>query len=309
MLHRRPEYPERAERSTGMLSVNRARAAPCEADQDHPVPPRYDIDSLDHRDARHVERFVGFLEPFLERWFRPHVRGLERVPSGAALYVGNHNGGLCSADTFILGASLFRAHGIDAMPYGLGHEVAITIPGIHELLVPLGAVRASHENARRLFARGDKALVYPGGDLDSMRPYRMRNRIVFGPRRGYVRLALRSGVPIVPVVAAGAHETYLVLHDGRFLARLLRFDRLFRIEVCPVTLSVPWGLVVGITPPYFPMPTRIFLEVMEPIHFERTGEAAANDADYVEQCHLRVHSAMELTLERLADERKNSPRD
>jgi 1-acyl-sn-glycerol-3-phosphate acyltransferase len=270
---------------------------------------RYDIDSLDQRDPKLVARFFESLEPFLEKWFQPRVRGLERIPDGPALYVGNHNGGLLSADTFVLGAHVMRSRGISAMPYGLGHEIAISLPGVKQLLVPLGAVRASHENAHRLFARGDKVLVYPGGDLDAMRPYSKRNRIVFGARRGYIRLALREGVPIVPIVAAGAHETYLVLHDGRFLAKALRLDRLFRLEVFPITLSVPWGLIVGITPPYFPMPTRIFLEFMEPIRFERSGEDAAHDDDYVEQCHLRVHSAMERTLTRLAEERERSKRN
>ncbi|MCZ7687664.1 MAG: hypothetical protein M5U28_56555 [Sandaracinaceae bacterium] len=161
--------------------------------------------------------------------------------------------------------------------------------------------RASSRKARR-------CSVYPGGDLDSMRPFRDRDRVVFGPRRGYVRLALRAGVPIVPVVAAGAHATSLVLTDGRALARALGLQRALRLEVCPVTVSVPWGLVVGITPPYVPMPTRILVEVMEPIAFDRCGEEAAADRDYVERCHERVHGAMEATLERLAAERRASRR-
>lgn len=270
--------------------------------------PRYDIDRLDNRDPALVRRAIEALEPMLEAWFHPVVRGLERVPSGPCLYVGNHNGGLCSADTFIFGAAVYRAHGIDAVPYGLGHEVAISWPLLHQVLVPLGAVRASHANATRLFAEGAKVLVYPGGDLDSMRPFRDRDRVVFGPRRGYVRLALRAGVPIVPVVAAGAHATSLVLTDGRALARALGLQRALRLEVCPVTVSVPWGLVVGITPPYVPMPTRIFVEVMDPIAFDRVGEEAAADRDYVERCHERVHGAMEATLARLAAERRASRR-
>ena len=268
---------------------------------------RYDIDRLDNRDPEVVARAIGMLEPALEAFFDPVVRGIERIPEGAALYVGNHNGGLLSADTFIFGAAAFRAHGIDAVPFGLGHEVAISLPGIHQLLVPLGAVRASHDNARLLFDEGAKVLVYPGGDLDAMRPYAKRDRIVFGRRRGYIRLALRARVPIVPVVAAGAHATYLVLTDGRALARALGLHRALRIEVWPVTLSVPWGLVVGITPPYLPAPTKIFIEVMEPIRFEREGDEAADDADYVERCHERVHSAMEATLTRLATERRAAP--
>lgn len=270
--------------------------------------PTHDIDRLDLRDPAWIARFVELAEPALRAWFRPVVRGLERIPPGGALYVGNHNGGLLSADTFVFGAAAFRAHGVDAVPYGLGHEVAISAPVLNEVLVPLGAVRASHANGEALLASGKKVLVYPGGDLDSMRPFRHRDRIVFGPRRGYVRLALRTGAPIVPVVAAGAHGTSIVLDDGRWLAKALRLDRLLRLEVWPITLSVPWGLVVGITPPYVPLPTRIFLEVMEPIRFERTGPEAAEDAEYVEACHRRVHGAMQQTLLRLAAERREARR-
>ncbi len=264
---------------------------------------RYDIDCLDHRDPARIERLITLIEPFLERWFRPVVRGLQHVPEGPALYVANHNGGLVSADTFIFGASIYRARGLKAVPYALAHDVILQTPGIHQLLVPLGAVRASAANAHAIFDRGHKVLVYPGGDIDSMRPFALRDRIVFGPRRGYIRLALRAGVPIVPVVAAGAHATSIVLTDGRRLAKLLGLPRRFRMEVCPVTLSIPWGLVVGITPPYFPLPTRIFLEVMAPIAFDRAGDAAARDPEYVERCHRQVHGAMEARLSELAAER------
>ena len=264
---------------------------------------RYDVDGLDHRDPERIERFVSSIEPLLEAWFRPVVRGTERVPEGPALYVGNHNGGTVSADSFIFGASVYRAHGMKAVPYALAHDLVLRTPGMNQLLMPLGAVRACPRNAHALFDRGHKVMVYPGGDIDSMRPFAMRDRIVFGQRRGYVRLALRAGVPIVPVVAAGAHVTSIVLTDGRRLAKLLGLPRRFRMEVCPVTLSIPWGLVVGITPLHIPLPTRIFLEVMAPIRFDRQGAAAAEDRDYVEQCHRRVHGAMEARLAQLAAER------
>lgn len=267
---------------------------------------RDDIDRLDQRDEALVGALCSALEPLLDRWFSPVVRGLGRVPEEPALFVANHNGGLVSADSFVLGAALHRAHGLAGLPHALAHEVILRMPGRHQLLVPLGAVRASPTNATRLFESGRHVLVYPGGDLDSMRPFARRDRIEFGDRRGYVRLALRTGVPIVPVVAAGAHATSIVLTDGRPLARLLGLPRLLRLEVCPVTLSVPWGLVVGITPPHLPFPTRIFLEVMEPIRFERTGTAAAEDRDYVEACHRRVHGAMETRLRLLAGERRRA---
>ena len=174
----------------------------------------HDIDCIDNRDEATVARAIEALERPLFRYFRPVIRGIDRIGSGPALYVGNHNAGFLTPDTFTFAIAAYRAHGIDAVPHGLGHEIASRLPPFHGPLARLGAVRASHDNARRLFARGHKVLVYPGSDLDSFRSFRDRNRVIFGKRRGYVRLALREGVPIIPVVTAGAQSTWLVLSDG-----------------------------------------------------------------------------------------------
>ncbi len=264
---------------------------------------RYDIDHIDLRDDELIQRFAALAGPVLDRYFKPTVRGLDRIPEGAALYVGNHNGGLLTPDTFTFGLHVLRERGVDFVPYGLGHEVAISLPIFHQLLIPLGAVRACHENALRLFEAGRKVLVYPSGDLDAMRPYRHRERVVFGNRRGYIRLALRGRVPIVPVVSAGAHETFLLLDDGRWLARLLRVDKLLRLKVFPITLSIPWGLTVGPPPTHLPLPTHIYTEVLDPIELPG-GPAMADDRDHVEHCHHLVHDRMEQALRRLSEERR-----
>jgi len=263
----------------------------------------YDIDRLDNRDEAFIAWTIDLLEKTLWRYFQPVVAGIERIPAGAALYVGNHSGALLTPDSFLFGVAAYRAHGVSAIPYGLGHEWGIRLPLIHQFVMPIGAIRAGHENALRIFAAGHKALVYPGGDLDSMRPYRDRNRVVFGGRRGYIRLALRGGVPIVPLVSCGSHETLLILDDGRWLARALGIDRLFRTKVWPITLSLPWGLTIGPPPPHFPLPTRIYVEVLEPICFERRGEEAAADEEYVAACDRQVHGAMSEALQALAARR------
>jgi 1-acyl-sn-glycerol-3-phosphate acyltransferase len=213
--------------------------------------------------------------------------------------VGNHNAAVMTPDSFLLAAALYRRSGLRDLPFGLGHEVAICLPGVHQLIVPLGAVRASHDNAARLFARGHKVLVYPGGDYDSMRPFRHRNRIVFGGRRGYIRLALRCGVPIVPVVAAGAHSTFIVLDDMRWFARWSGLGRLFRVEVWPLALSIPWGLTWTPLLFFVPFPSRIRVEVLDPIRFDRTGPGAAADETYVAACACRVEQTMQHCLDRL----------
>ncbi len=265
---------------------------------------RFDIDSLDNRDPDRIDLLSRLIHEPLRRYFRADVRGLERIPPDAALMVGNHSGGMLTVDSFIFFSHLYRARGMDYMPYGLGHEVAISTPPLDEIVVPLGAVRASHDMARRVFERGQKVMVYPGGDEDDLRPFRHRHRIVFGGRTGYIRLALRAGVPIVPIVSAGSHGTLIILDNLPWLARGLRLDKHLRLKVLPLTLSIPWGLTLGPIPAFVPLPVRILIEAMEPIYFERSGEEAAADDAYVRQCASRVEGAMQATLDRLAAERR-----
>jgi 1-acyl-sn-glycerol-3-phosphate acyltransferase len=265
--------------------------------------PRYDIDSFDNRDPAVFERVAKLIEHTIVPYHRAETRGVERIPEGAALYVGNHNSFAYAPEMYLLALAAYRRHGVDAVPYGLAHEVVLALPGVSHLICPLGAVRASPQNGQRLLESGHKVLVYPGGDIDAARPFRHRNRIVFGDRRGYIRLALRTGAPIVPVVTAGAHATTIVIDDLRWLARLIRADRMFRLKVWPLTLSFPWGITLGPPPPFIPFPSRITMEFLEPIQFERTGPEAADDADWVERCADRVRHAMQDSLTRLASER------
>jgi 1-acyl-sn-glycerol-3-phosphate acyltransferase len=227
---------------------------------------------------------------------------MERVPDGPALFVGNHSGGFVTPDTWLFCSALYRERGPTEVPYGLAHETVLKAPVVGALLSRLGGVRASHEGAHRLFSAGHKVLVYPGGDLDAFRSSFDRDKVIFGDRRGYVRLALREGVPIVPVIAAGAHDGWLVLSDGRWLARLLGTHRFLRTDVLPITLSIPWGLTIGAPPVYLPLRARIVIEVLPPLHFDRSGEAASEDAEYVERCHGLVHGALQAALTRLGRE-------
>jgi 1-acyl-sn-glycerol-3-phosphate acyltransferase len=262
---------------------------------------REDLDTV-RRDPRLIAFVEHSLEPLLRRWFRAEVRGVERVPDGAALLVGNHSGGFVTPDTWLFCSALYRARGAEALPYGLAHEVPLKVPFIGDLISRLGAVRASHEAAHRLFAAGRKVLVYPGGDIDAFRSSFDRDRVIFGDRRGYLRLALRERVPLVPIVSAGAHDGWVVLSDGRWLAEKLHTRRFLRTEVLPITLSIPWGLSIGAPPGYIPLRAHILIEALPPITFERGGEEAANDVDYVERCHTLVHGQMQAALTRLSGE-------
>ncbi len=255
------------------------------------------------RNENLIEWLVDFLAPFLKSYFRPVVRGLDRIPEASGIYVGNHNGGVLTPETFVFCVELYRRQGLTNLPIPLAHDNLMKMPGLGWFLLKLGALPASPENADLALSSGHKILVYPGGDVDCMKPYRDRNRIIFGGRRGYIRQALAHNIPVIPMVSAGAHETFYVIDDGREIARRLHLHHLTRVEVAPITLCMPWIFVVGPFFVYWPLPTKIFLEVLEPIRFRRHGEEAVKDQDYVEACHQQVHTAMEKALQQLSEER------
>ena len=256
---------------------------------------------LDARDPAFILRVLPVLEPFFERYHELEVTGLEHIPSGPALAVGNHNGGVMTPDMFGLMVAFWRARGVQEPAYGLMHDLVTKVPGVSEVMARFGAVAANHDNGLRLLARGAKVLVYPGGDLDAFKPWEHRHRIVFGERKGFVRLALRARVPIVPVVSVGAHEAFHVLTDGVELARRSGLKALLRLEAVPIALGLPFGLVVG-PMAYWPLPVRIRIRVLPPLAWPELGEDAADDAAIVARCRAEVMGAMQQAMDALVAE-------
>ena len=143
-------------------------------------------------------------------------------------------------------------------------------------------------------------LVYPGGDYEVHRPSWERNRVDFGGRKGFIRLALEQDVPIVPVVGVGGQETALFLTRGEHLARAFGLDRLLRLKVLPLSLALPWGLNVGDMFGHLPLPAKITVEALRPIHLR---EEFGADPD-VDEIYEHIVRLMQDTLEALAAERR-----
>ena len=244
--------------------------------------------------------FLRFALPIFRRvgrlWFRWKVEGVARVPAeGPVLLVGNHNGGLVTTDTYLTLVALWERFGLERPVHMLAHDFILADPTLRRYAQRLGALRAGDASARRAFERGDLVLVYPGSDLDTFRPFRDRNRIELGGRHGFVRLALRERVPIVPVVTAGTHEQLIVLTRGDRLARALGMRRWGRTEVFPIVLALPWGLTTGFVP-YLPLPAQTTLAFGEPIRWDLPPEAA-DDPALVERCYEQVRAAMQASLD------------
>ena len=227
---------------------------------------------LDERDPDYIRESLPGLWLLASLWFRAEVRNLERIPAtGPVLMVGNHSGGNVTPDTVVFTLAFNTYFGVERRFYQLAHNLVLSMPGLGYLR-KYGTVAASPGNAERALDSGAALLVYPGGDYEVHRPSWQRAKIDFGGRKGFIRLALEKDVPIVPIVAVGGQETALFLSRGERLARLLRLDRMFRLKVLPVSLALPWGLNFGDMLGHLPLPAKITVQVLPPVHLrERYG--------------------------------------
>jgi 1-acyl-sn-glycerol-3-phosphate acyltransferase len=249
--------------------------------------------------------FLKILLPLMElfnRYFDSEVRGFENVPEqGPMLLVGNHSGGVLVPDTTAVISAWYRERGLDSALVGLAFDAVFAVPGMKTLMRRLGEIPANPENAAEALDAGAAILVYPGGAHEAFRPWTERNRIDFGGHKGFVRLALRKRVPVVPVVGHGGHETTIVLTRGEGLAKYLGMERL-RLRIAPLLLQVPWGLSVPIVPG-IPLPAKITVQICPPLDWSQLGPEAADDPQLVDRCYEEITGVMQEALTRLAEER------
>ncbi len=244
---------------------------------------------------------------FYQHYFRVQTSGWENIPPGQVLLVGSHNGGLASPDMVMMMYDWFRHFGIERPVYGLMHpQVWRASPPLAQLAAQVGALEAHPKMAIAALRQGASVLVYPGGAQDVFRPHHQRHRIHLAGRQGFIKLALREAVPIVPAISIGAHDTLMVLADfypqmqqlnAWGMPWLLGLDP----QVFPIYLGLPWGLGIGPLP-NLPLPMQIHTRVCTPIRFERYGIEAAGDRAYVEACYTQVQTQMQAELDRLVEE-------
>ncbi len=300
--HVRPDAPETG-RGTGSVADTGGggwligRAIREVASQVQRRIPRAD---LDDRDSDFIRERLPLLWLAASLWYRGEVRGLGNVPdSGPVLLVGNHSGGNMMPDTLVFTMAFNTYFGVERPFYQLAHNLVLSMPGLGWLR-KFGTVAASPGNARKALRSGAALLVYPGGDYEVHRPSWQRNRVDFDGRKGFIRLALEEGVPIVPVVAIGGQETALFLSRGEHLAHWLALDRLFRLKVLPISLALPWGLNVGDMLGHVPLPAKITVETLPPIDL-RAEFGPDPDVDEIYDHVIRL---MQDTLDSLAAERR-----
>jgi 1-acyl-sn-glycerol-3-phosphate acyltransferase len=254
-----------------------------------------DLAKWDPHFTRQITRWVG---PVVKRYFRADVRDLDRMPpAGGALLVSNHSGGMFTPDVLVFAPAYYQKFGFDRPVYTLAHY-GVFLGNVGDWLRRAGVIEASPENAADALRSGAVVLVFPGGDYDSYRPTFTENVIDFNGRKGYVRTAIETGVPIVPMVSIGGQETQLFLARGDSIARRLGLTRA-RVEILPLSVGFPFGLSV-IFPPNLPLPAKVVTRVLEPIDVA----AQFGDDPDVDEVDLHVRAVMQAALDDLARERR-----
>lgn len=270
-----------------------------------------------------VDKVLPYLEPLYKYYFRCELRGAERFPEEPpAFCVANHNA-MGVVEIPMLLYAWVKEFGHSRPAHGLAHRIVFQVPGVKDILPRMGAVPAAPDVALRTLNAGKDLLVFPGGDWEASRPFSQRGRIDFNGRKGFVRVALQTGAPVVPIVICGAEETMLIFSRGERLAHALGIDVSMRLKTLPVTpqsLFFVWKLFQSargrasalLLPLWlanswmgFPwLPSKIVFEILEPVDLRAEVGHIEDEQTRLQAGYDLVTSRMQAKMDELQAERK-----
>jgi 1-acyl-sn-glycerol-3-phosphate acyltransferase len=247
------------------------------------------------------ERVFELVEPALNfyyrYWFRVEQEGIENVPSeGGALLVSNHSGAL-PPDAPMIMQAIRNEHPASRPLYMLGEHWFKGYPGVGMLANKIGLVPAHNANAQRLLRdEGRLVLVFPEGQKGSRKLYWQRYRLRRFGRGGFVKTAIRSGVPIVPVAVVGAEEAMPIF------AHVPLLQRLTGLIYFPINHAFPhFGLAAGL----MYLPAKFKIRFLDPISFDGYSPSDADDLELVQRLGEEVRERIQSEVDLLVSERKS----
>ena len=252
------------------------------------------------------QRVFDLIEPLLDfyyrYWFRVEQEGIENVPAeGGALLVSNHSGALPPDAPMIMQAIRHEhpgSRGGEPRPlYMLGEHWFKGYPGVGMLTNKIGLVPAHPANAQRLLGdEGQLALVFPEGQKGSRKLFWQRYRLRRFGRGGFVRTAIRAGVPIVPVAVVGAEEAMPIF------AHVPLLQRVTGLIYFPINHAFPH---FGLAAAAMYLPAKFKIRFLEPVDLSRYGPEDAGDVALVQSLAEDIRARIQQELDRLLSERKS----
>lgn len=203
-----------------------------------------------------LKKFAPFIYFLYKKYFRVEAAGLAGIPQGRVLFIGNH-GGQIPLDAMMAGLALFMEAEPPRIPRAMVERWVPTVPFVSSLFTRIGAMIGDPENCRELLQHDQSVLVFPEGVRGSGKLFKDRYQLQrFGT--GFMRLALESRAPIVPVAIIGTEETYPSVFDFKLLAKVLG------APYFPVTPFFPLLGPLGL----LPLPSKITVRFGKPLYFE-----------------------------------------
>src|SRR3954467_9576713 len=242
-------------------------------------------------DEATMQRQKFLWNTLVDYWFRMEMDGWENLPDPPVLLVGIHSGAPFVWDAWTVGVQWWRRFGQERPLHGTAHDALMAIPVIGRYFRAMGVLPAAPDSIATALAEGRDVAVWPGGEVDSLRPWSERDRANLAGRKGFVKLAIRAGVPIVPIATVGGADAMPVLIRGDGLSRTLRLDKLLRLKVFPVAVSLPWGIAPAALP-QFPLPAKIRTLLRPPVYVD-PDPARLDDDEYIEQIYRQVEDSIQ----------------
>ena len=245
-------------------------------------------------DLEYLNTIRPFFEFLYKTYWRVQTRGIENIPeAGRALLVANHSGQL-PWDGSMLVISVLTEHPNQRLVRTLIDSWESSVPFVSSMLTRCGQVQGTEENGLRLLEQEELVAIFPEGYKGLGKPYRDRYQLARFGRSGYIRLALRTQAPIIPVAIVGAEETNLTLARSTHLARL------FGVPYFPISPTFPWLGPLG----FIPLPTKWSIEFGESLPTDLYGPDAADDPRLVSELSDQVRSLIRQMISlRLAQRR------
>lgn len=249
----------------------------------------YDDFGMDPTFKEKVKPLFDFL--YYDYW-RVSVKGLNNIPNeGAGLIVPNHSGTF-PYDGAMIAEGIVNDHPSRKDVRFLVEDFVYHFPFMGTFMYRIGGVRACPENCERLLTKNHLVTVFPEGIKGIGKAYKNRYRLQRFGRGGFIKLALRTGAPIIPTAVIGAEEIHPLLHRSTLLARPLG------VPYIPITPTFPLFGLLGL----IPLPSKWTIVFGEPIHFEKYGPAQAEDQLLVNRLSEMVREKIQ---EMIVEELKN----
>jgi len=223
-------------------------------------------------------------------WLRVETHGIEKVPPGRVLLIGNHAGNTFAWDGAMLGLAMLLEAEPPRILRGMAEYYLPQIPYFTTLMHRTGSVVGTPENCVQLLDRDEAVMVFPEGERGFVKTWRHRYELQrFG--LGFLRLALETDTPIVPIGIVGSEEQSPAVANVRWLGRLVGSPAF------PITPLFPWLGLAG----FLPLPVKFHIRFGEPLHFE--GEPNEDDAAVEKKVEIVKDGIRELIADSLADRR------